>query len=102
MSETEYYEESKELTCSPMKQVRLKEVLIQIAWELWQAATWSGQINYNLGPPRRNESQLIDIYEKPLFGKNSSFTWNQASWEHGTSKDLCPDMKIDPNEWPNL
>ncbi|CAG8525271.1 2861_t:CDS:2 [Gigaspora rosea] len=29
-----------------MEQERL---LIQIAWELWQEATWSGQIDYNLG-----------------------------------------------------
>ncbi|CAG8540792.1 14123_t:CDS:2 [Gigaspora rosea] len=55
MSDTEYYEENEELTRSQMKPERLQEVLIQVAWELWQEATWSGQIDYNLGPPCENE-----------------------------------------------
>ncbi|CAG8527428.1 23687_t:CDS:2 [Gigaspora rosea] len=53
ISETEYYEENEELTCSPIEQERLQK----------QAATWSGQIDYNLEASRRNELQLIDIDE---------------------------------------
>ncbi|CAG8787989.1 2141_t:CDS:2, partial [Gigaspora rosea] len=117
MSDNEYYKESKELTHIQIEQEKLQKVVIQVAWELWQEVTWSRQIDYNLGPLCGNEPQLMDIDEvylidipqwgDPVIGlefeeeigqetstwKNSSFTWNQAS----TSKNLFPDMEIDPD-----
>ncbi|RIB06344.1 hypothetical protein C2G38_2217362 [Gigaspora rosea] len=39
MSDTEYYKENEELTHSPIEQEKLQEVLIQLAWELWQEVT---------------------------------------------------------------
>ncbi|RIB28118.1 hypothetical protein C2G38_2158776 [Gigaspora rosea] len=119
MSDNEYYKESKELTHIQIEQEKLQKVVIQVAWELWQEVTWSRQIDYNLGPLCGNEPQLMDIDEvylidipqwgDPVIGlefeeeigqetstwKNSSFTWNQAS----TSKNLFPDMEIDPDKW---
>ncbi|CAG8713181.1 1466_t:CDS:2 [Gigaspora rosea] len=71
--------------------------------KLWQEATWSGQIDYNLELPGKDESQLMDIDEVYLidisqWGEHVSdveFDSEEEDWSVGHT--YYPNLS--PNSW---